>query len=644
VRIPQAADIFGNRVAEVTPATALPEGPDYIGQGLQDLSAGFTHIANQEMARETEEVLTARRELKAERDRIEREAKAKAEQAEKEKQHAQMQNTILSYKGAMAEMADTIWQDKNIPGDEKLEKLNEAAEKMKGLYTEDFGDKAYLLEPVHTEALLNAKHSIYNLQEKQAIDTARASTLTVLQDLERRAAISPKDRAEAVRILNSIDWTGFNEQEKEKYAQEFKERTATIEIDNRINKNDLNGVLKDLKAKSKDGNPLYLPDMDPKSREHYIGAIENAIEQEKRQREAAAKAAKAERKDNIRDFLDVYEQKKLAGMPINPKDEVMIAKAVREFPALAEKFKGIKQKGESLAFRTEQFAKDPLTFGAGTLGIEIEPLNMQDPALLTKQLQNRAEIGKQIKAAYNMPYTPILKPAEAAGLAGMMKTEKDGGTQLLNKLQESVGKDGMMSIAQQITTEDDQAGMFIGLFAAGKTATAKMLAEGTRYLKEKAVRLPKETDMRSQFDGMIGDALLGMPQNQETHYKAFQSYYAALAGRKGDTLGESVDRKRAESAFTAIVGDIARINGKKLVLPEGYTEGKFINSVKQIDAGFIGKLSGGGVQGMTNEDAAEVIRDDARWHVTSRPNTYRPEVDGRYLLKKDGTILEVMFK
>jgi len=718
MRIPSADEIFGWRLPDVVPTKAPRRGNDYVAQGLSDLSGGVMNIADKQFGREerrrvkTEnaqlQALTMAHEAALEDEKkgilldasIPDEAKYKAlegkgtelaraklaglppevaeqfaaghaelmlrskkqfnafevqqvETARRQKEQAELQAGIVQYKNDVARTLDDILADTEIRDEDKMNKFREQADKIKGEWGEKLGsDKAVLLEPVHSDAIADAERGYRKYQKQVYLDTARASGAATVEELVRRAATGPQGMKEASALFNQIDLYGYSEQEKQGMKQQFLETITLNEASRRINAGDYNGLLKDLKNKD------YLPDMDPHVRVGVIAKVQTDIEQEKRRQIAEAKAATAERKANLRDLLDVYEQKKLAGLPIDLKDEVNIARALKEFPLLAEKYKGIKEKGESFAFRSEQFAKDPLTFGAAVLGYQIKPLSMTDPNVLAQQLTARLEVGKRIKTMRlieeirpgermtdnNMSYTPVLTTEEATGLSALLKTQKDGGVQLIGSLQKIVGQSGMAGIAQQIADKDSQSAMMIGLTAAGKTATAKTISEGQRLLREKAVKLPKDADLRGLFDGMIGDGMLGQPQNQEAHFKAFQSFYAAESGRQGDTLGEDIDKTRAEQAFKAIVGDIANIHSKKVVLPEGYSEDRFKNSVRKIDKAFVSALSGGGVQGFTNEDAAEIIRDDARWHVTNRPNIYRVEVDGRYLMTKGGSLVEVMFK
>lgn len=641
MRIPGADEVFGWRQLKVIPKSPLPEADTGIAQGLGNLAGSIGDIAQREQQKEELEKRKIEHAREIEQNKLEQ----KIEQAERERQHAEFQTKVITYRSKVYDIAQGVMDNADIPEPEKFADFQQKADQLKAETLKDIPQDAVAKwDPVHADAMFEAKKQFAGYVEKKANDQAIANGLTTYETLIQQAAKSPGDRTKAIQLFDQISWHGFSEAKQAEMKQNLIDKTAENEIIKRINAGDLRGVLKDLRSKSEAGDHPYLSDMDVKTREHYISAIENDIKQAERQRIAEAKAAAAARKDSLRDVLDEYEHRKLAGMPINPADEVSIAKAVREFPALAKKFTRVKEQGESFAYRSEQFAKDPLTFGAGALGYDIKPLNMADPNVLAQQLQARITIGQKIKADNNMSYAPVLTAKEAEGLAGMLGTQKDGGVQLIGNLQKIVGPLGVAGIAQQVKNTDSQAGMVIGLTAANKTNTAAMISTGAKYLKEKAVKLPKEAEMRGLFDGMIGDAMLGLPQNQEAHYKAFQSYYAALAGKEGDTLGESIDKKKAETAMKEIVGDVARINGKKVVLPDGYSEDRFLNSIKKIDSSFVNQLSGGGVQGIDSKAAAELIRDDGRWHVTTRPNIYRVEVNGSYLMTKGGNYVEVLFK
>ena len=141
-----------------------------------------------------------------------------------------------------------------------------------------------------------------------------------------------------------------------------------------------------------------------------------------------------------------------------------------------------------------------------------------------------------------------------------------------------------------------------------------------------------DVDLRDKYDDLIGDGLSGLPIINNTHYKAFKSYYAALAVRDGID-NDSVKSGIAEEAFKAVVGDTLKLNGKHIVLPEGVGEDSFLNRIRNISPMVVEQM--GGVHGYSNDEAAELLREDAQYFVTSRPNVYRVALDGKLLISKD---------
>lgn len=648
MRIPSAGDYLGQRIAQVIPsddvesarALALSKGKSdtdgiIAAKEIEKIGNIGIDIGLEEYRHE--EKLKTIKELKQAQDLKVKEMEFK--KAQKEKEHSELQTKIINYKSAIDDAAYSVFNDENIADDQKLTELERKSAEIKTQISDSFGDKAHVLEPVHAEAMFKAKDSLQNLQIKKLNDESRASVMIMVDALEKKAAKSPQDRQEAIAMIEAADLTGYSEQERQKIKQGFKEKTAINEIANRINSKDFDSLLSDLKANNEEGDPVYFRALDPKDREHFIGTIQNSIEHEKRQKEAARKAAEREWKQDVRDALSDYKEAKLSGLPINPKDEIMLYKMVKgtEFE---KKFDSIKSKGESFAFVTEKLSKDPLTFGAARLGISVEPINLTDTANLPQQLQERLEIGKKVKAFANLAYTPVLKTDEVKGLADLLKKQQSGSIQTIQQLTNVIGKDGMMGIAQQIAADSTQTGMIIAFTVQGKTDIANAISEGKKYIKEKVIKMPKDNELRDKYDSWIKDSFMGLPETNDAHYEAFKSYYASQAARKGITDG-FINQDAAKGAFKAVVGEIVGINGKKVVIPEDYTESMFKNSIKLITAESIKQM--GGVSGLTNEDAANVIKDDAQWFATSQQNTYRVVVNGKYMLTPDGNYVQFRF-
>ena len=652
MRIPSAHDYFGQRIAQVIPvddidsarAMALSKGKSDLSgiaalKELEKIGKIGTEIGLKEIEHEGKMRLIEEIKIQKEQERIQKEKEAELKQALEKEKHSKLQTEIIKYKDTLEDAAFTIFNSKDIPDDQKLQELERVAKHVKEGFVSMLGKDAYILDPVHEEALRRAKDKFRDLQLKKSYDQSRANVLAMLDALEKRAAKSPEDRQEAIAILEAAEFYGFNEQEKQKIIQEFKERTAINEIMKRLNDGDYKDVLSDLKAVDSEGNPIYWKALDPKNREHLISTVQDRIEQEERRKEADRKAKQAEWERSMRELLLDYKDMKRSGFYVDPEYEWKIRKAVKgtKFESL---FLAIKKQTESLEFITKGLEKDPLAFGAARLGTKITPLNLSSPETLPQQLQQRMAIGLQVREAHNLTYTPVLTTGEIKGLTELLRKQQTGGVQTIQQLLKIVGKNAMIGIAKQVAVEDTQMGMMIAFTARGKADIATTIVEGNQYIKKKIIKLPKEDDLRGKFDDLVGNAFLGLPENSNAYYEAFKAFYTSRAARKGIIDG-IVDNKIVKEAFTAVVGNVAEIKGKKFILPDGYSEDRFKNSIKLITADIIKRM--GGVYGMTDEEAAEVIRNDAQWFMTERPNTYRVVVNGRYLITKNGNYVEFVF-
>ncbi|MCC6346823.1 MAG: hypothetical protein IT388_06505 [Nitrospirales bacterium] len=203
----------------------------------------------------------------------------------------------------------------------------------------------------------------------------------------------------------------------------------------------------------------------------------------------------------------------------------------------------------------------------------------------------------------------------------------------LTGLEKVVGKDALRGIARQMLQEDQQLGIQISFMAQGKRNTALTVTEGFQILKDKSMKMPKEEDLRSLFFGTARDAFTGLTAgNIGDNYEAFKAFYAAKASQRGMADGV-VDKKLAQESFKAVVGETTKISGNRIVLPEGFSEEKLRDTIKAITPAMIRSM--GGVYGMSDEEAAEFIRDDAEWEMTQAPGVYRVVVGGKYLRTAD---------
>lgn len=642
MRIPSGSDYFGQRVQETDRSLGVPDiGSEQRGvevaEKLRGVAAAGLDIGVNEMLHEDRmRAIADIAKQKAAEESLKK-AQEKLEKARREREHSEIQTQVINYKMGISGLAREVFDDPEIPEQQKFAEFEKRAAELKSktsqAFTIDGESKAHLLEPIHAEAMYAATEKLADLHARNMTDRARANGIGTIDALEKKAAISPKDRREAIALLDAADLYGFSEQEKTNIKQQFREKTAVNEIVNRLNANDYEGALKDLETKDSSGAPTYLPDLDPHDRERYIGIIKTGIEQEKRRKEAETRALQREWEQDTREMLSDYSDAKQSGVPIAPKDEIALYRRVKG-TKYEKRFLTIKQKGESLAFITKKLAEDPLTFGAARLGYEVPPLNLADVRGLPEQLRQRADVGKVVRQANSLPYTPVLTADEAKYFTQYLKTQQSGSVQTIEQLTTVVGQDAVMGIARQVAAEDMEAGTIIGLTVQGKRNIAVGIIEGNRYIKEKALKLPQEDKLRGKYNDWTQDAFRGLPNLDNAHYQSFRSLYAYAAARKGILDGE-LDEDTARETFRLIVGEVVKVNGKHVLLPEDYSEWQFKDSIKRITPQSI--RAQGGALGMSDEAAAELISsNDTQWELSGRQGVYLPVVNGKYLATADG--------
>lgn len=557
----------------------------------------------------------------------------KAQEAEEK---SRLETNIIGFKGRMSDTARSVYDDPDIPSEKKFDEFNKRAEEGRDDFFNSFPeDKRHAAEPIYAEAIMRAKGFFYDKHSERLKEEAMANTEATIETLERQAAVSPGERQKSIALLSELEMPGVSAKGRQKIINEFVERTADTEIVNRINGGELKDLLDDLKGKDKKGRHTYLQGMDPKTRQHYIGSVKAEIDRLKNAAETKAKNEHAQWERDVKQILTNYEDAKVAGFNIPIDEETKLFRMVKGTD-YEKQYQEIKKKAEDPFYKAKKIAEDPLTFGAAQLGIEIEPLNMSNPDNLLPQMQERLEIGRRIKKAYNIPYTPVLATEEVKGLTAMLQTQDAGSIETIGLFKKMLGKEAVTGIARQISVEDPEAGMVIGYTLKGKIKLATGITKGQKILKEKAMTLPPDDMLRGEYEGLVGDGLSGLPIISNTHYKAFKAYYAALAARDG-IENESVKGSIAEEAFRAVVGETTTINGKDVVLPDGVNEDSFTNKIRSLGPLAIEHM--GGVYGYDNEEAAELLREDAQFYVTSRPGVYRAALDGKFLMNREGTKL-----
>lgn len=577
------------------------------------------------------------------------------ETAQKLLERSTQEKAIIDYKDNLNQATTNIISDPDIPDDKKYSEISRVADIFKNDLVKVYGPgNEHLADPFHEEAVAEAQSVLRQSETKKALDASQANLSSMVDSLIQRAAAGPQARQEAEIMFGMIDKSMISAKDQENLKQYFYKTTQVNEILSAITAVDRNkpaNALKEISSiksaltmKDKSGDYSKWQSIDPAKRDGFIEALNTDAAQMRSRIQTERNEANHIRNENAKNTYESWKDLAEQGS-FNANQTSQVYSLVKGTP-WEDNFRTLLEKTSSVSWRNEQVAKHGIKFLANYYGIPMAGLNIMQP--LGPQIEYRKAAVNEVFQKSGMKLSP-LTPDEADSYSSLLgKQNASLSMAMITDLTKNVGKENASLIAQQLANKDPQTAFAIGMNADGKAKTAEMILQGSRYLKEGSVKLPQTKGggtslLQDKFNRLMGDAMRELPMTQQLHYEAFESYYAALAGRKGEVAAADIDTKRAEKAFSEIVGNVISINGKKLILPESYSEDKFLDSIKKIDGSFISRLPGGGIQGISNDDAAKILRKDATWQVTTRPGVYRVEVMGKNLQTKAGNTLEVMF-
>lgn len=256
----------------------------------------------------------------------------------------------------------------------------------------------------------------------------------------------------------------------------------------------------------------------------------------------------------------------------------------------------------------QQRQADPVQY-AITTGIGgAKPLQFNDPQQFAAGLGARAGLASTMQQTYGTPFQ-VLSKAEAqtlaTGFTTMTTQQKLGYLETMRKAM----PDGQSyrTVMQQIAPDSPvtamagailskQSPVVVGhMFGSDQTFrqqdVAGVMLEGEALLNpNKAAKgqdgkgsgypMPKEQDLRSQFNSVVGKAFAGDAPGADFAFQAVKAYYAGKGARDGEVSGE-LDAGRLKDAITAVIGGVSDVNGKgEVVRPWGMSEARFSNTAK----------------------------------------------------------------
>lgn len=167
-------------------------------------------------------------------------------------------------------------------------------------------------------------------------------------------------------------------------------------------------------------------------------------------------------------------------------------------------------------------------------------------------------------------------------------------------------------------------GTFAMAGASGDRDVMNTVFTGQELINSKLVTPIKSSDYLGDFTDMVG-GVYGAEDAMNVK-NASLAYYATMGA-------EDYDPDLFEQAIAAVTGGIGEINGFKIELPRGVEEERFEDYIDQMQPETVSSM--GGVRGMTDEEAAELISRSALKGVKS--GSYIVESNFGTLFKPDGT-------
>lgn len=237
---------------------------------------------------------------------------------------------------------------------------------------------------------------------------------------------------------------------------------------------------------------------------------------------------------------------------------------------------------------------------------------------MQQSIEQRIEVGN--KAAQFFGVEPkYLTDAEANELSSYISQ--------LNPSEKAQVALGMNAMPPQVWAQvaDKEQGLFAMTSAIGDPLIANNVFEGQTLIRDKLVEMPTPTQQLAIVNDTLG-SVYGEADRKDI-ISAARAYYAATVEDRN-----FFDSTAFEEALQKITGGVAEINGQKTQIPRDMDADAFDRLLNNFTAEMVEYA--GGVQGMTNEEAAELIRD---LPVESEGgNLYFPKQAGQTIMHSNG--------
>lgn len=653
---------LGQRIAQVVPA-ARPDasGAVAIGQAGERLGATLLQTATDANEFQGRLDLRAAQERKAEADRVQHEQEAEMKQLGKLRDHAAAKSEYLSFDNNLGQLSQAIIDDPDIPPEEYSSQIRkkgvELADKIKGKLNET---QWLTIGPDVEHRINQGSETGLKAGQKEINDQTWSYELAAADALVNNPAKPTRDKITILKDENFFAGTGRTAAEIEIEREKRIVKVTETDVQARFNKEGPATTKAFLEAKNKDGSYSNLPELHMDKRVAYVDHANEKIKQLENEADRKARERQGLRDQKTHNLFESMKTMLNDGYPLPANVDVqarMSFKGTNYEPLYA----AVKEKANSLEFRTDLINKDSLLYYARSNGYNVPPLDLSNPATVPQQMAARIVFSTAAQKALNLPYRPDFLSGEQKAIGQQLEALPGPNRIKAVKLwSDTLGPQNMTQFAKQVsgTYNNDPAkntalALEIALASNGKDTTAQWVATGRDYLKTAKIPDTVRKAQNTAFETLAGSAMKDLPQARDNYRNAVNAAFVYLAKTQGmdietatgfsqpGTFSSGSDTwKLYNQAFRSVVGDTTRINNKTTIVPTGMTSDGFKNSIKRITPEIV--TAAGGVKGLAPDKAAELLRSEASpWEAGE--GVYSFQIGGKQVRTNNGKLFKLRF-
>lgn len=285
----------------------------------------------------------------------------------------------------------------------------------------------------------------------------------------------------------------------------------------------------------------------------------------------------------------------------------------------------------TLATMERALASDALTWASGSRVIELDPIDMDDAASVSRR--NRASVATHDVYGVSHFFTVPERAEQRRRFAGLTPEAR---ADYVTTLRQNAPDTYMVALGELSDTAMVDA--YIGGMAAGGgrfREAAVQAWQGREILRDNPARRPRADRTMMHFRKLVGDADRFLPPAlMQAMRETADALYVKMGG--GGSLNDKEAARLYLKALTAATGGdgaesgIVDINGGRTWLPAGLDRDTFVTAIERMSyPEFVSSSETGGVPVYANGDRAtmEHVREDGQFYAIG---------NDRYMLLMDG--------